>query len=562
MPRFAAIDVGSNASRLMIVEADRPDRLKTLFARRVPVRMGHGVFQTGRLDAKTVDQSVRTLSDFAEILEEFEVDHYRAVVTASARDADDREPFLARVRAESGLRLEPIDGIEEARLVRLAVSSAVRLEGKNALLMDLGGGSLELSELDNGETGWSVSLEIGTVRLLEAFLDLRKPVKPDQERLLLEYIERMLSQVTVNLVGPGKAPPHGPVRRDRFDMVVGTGGNFEAIAELASSRPKVIDSARAGALLTQASRMSPMERMRRYKLKADRADVIVPALYVLRAVTDRTRAREVIAPGVGLKDGILLELIEKSFRVWDYRGEEDAIVRASIQLGRRYHFDEPHSEQVDRLATALFDATASIHKLGSEDRNLLRVAALLHDVGDFVHYASHHKHTQYVIEHSDIMGLNANSRMIAGCIARYHRRAVPTAKHASYSKLHPMEKTRVRKLSAILRVADALDREHRGKVGDISVIVEPKRVVLRVQGKEDLSLETWTMVRKAEPFETLFRRKIQIIERNKTRVTPKAERPTKAARPKKKPQKTKRPKKTLKAIKKGAKRAVAKKRKR
>jgi exopolyphosphatase/guanosine-5'-triphosphate,3'-diphosphate pyrophosphatase len=500
VPKFASIDMGSNASRLRIVEADGPQELREVASLRVPVRLGHEVFLTGRLDPRIIDQAVAAVRRFAEAIDDAEVERYRAVVTASARESDDAEALVSRVRRETGIALEAIDGSEEARLVRLAVSRVIDLREKRALLMDLGGGSLEITEVAEGEPVFSTSLEIGTVRLLESFLASGKRVEPAQERLLVEYLERMLVPLAPDLA------------RRRYDLVVGTGGNFEAIAQLASKpgAPRVIDVGRARELLGRLSRMTPKERASAHGLRPDRADVIVPALYAMLAVADHARAREVHAPGVGLKDGILYELVDKHFRVWDYRGEEDASASAAVQLGRRYHFDEAHARQVERLAVAIFDGLASLHKLGPTARRYLRLAALLHDVGDFIHFASHHKHTQYLIEHSEITGLSPTERVLVGCVARYHRRAMPSTRHESYARLDPASRVVVRKLASILRIADALDREHLGKVKDVQVAVSSGVVTLRLRGEGDIALEQWTVARKAALFEATFRRKLVV----------------------------------------------------
>lgn len=500
MPRFASIDVGSNATRLLIVEAESPTQLKVLEQRRAPVRMGHSVFVTGRLDPGSIDECVAAMKTYAALMDELDVESYRAVVTASARDAENADALLSAVGA-AGIELEAIDGTEEARLVKLAVEEKVRLDDKRALLVDLGGGSLELSEVHHDEVRFSTSLPIGTVRLLESFLTNGEPVTPAQELLLNEYIERVLQPVTPDFM------------RRSYDVVAGTGGNFDAIAELcpaAGATLPAIDVRRARQLLQRMTKMKTSERRKTFDLKPDRADVIVPALYVVSRVADLARTDTILAPGVGLKEGLVRELVQKHFRVWDPKIDEAVAVRAVLQLGRRYHFDEPHATQVDRLATQLFDRLAPIHGLGEEDRVLLRVAALAHDIGDFVHYAAHHKHTQYILEHSDLMGLSAHARKLAGCIARYHRRAAPHAKHTSFGALDADDQRRVKRLSAILRIADALDRGHRSKVHQLDVKITAREVSLKASGREDLSLEIWTAERKAAYFAEMMERKIKV----------------------------------------------------
>lgn len=500
MPSFASIDVGSNASRLLIAEAEDPSGLRYVESLRAPVRLGHAVFLTGRLDPQAIDECIDALKHFKEHLATRPVEALRAVVTASARDAVNAHELLERAREEAGVPLEAISGTEEARLVKIAVDSKLPLEGSRALLVDLGGGSLELTEVHHEEVRYSTSLEIGTVRLLESFLSSRKAVTDTQEKLLGEYVDRML------------APVEESFRRKRYDVVAGTGGNFEALAQLcpvAGRELPTIDVRAARALLTRLRKMAPAERRAAYELRADRADVIVPALYVILRVADLARTEEIVAPGVGLKEGILVELVDKHFRVWDYAVDEHAMARAAVQLGRRYHFDEPHATQVDRLACLLFDGLTALHELGPVDRQILRAAALLHDIGDFISSAAHHKHTQYIIENTDLMGLSPEHREVVACVARYHRRAMPSTNHALFKRLGPADRKRVRKLASILRVADALDRGHRSKVRTLEVQVGADEVSVAPKGTGDLALEVWTARRKAELFERTFGRTLR-----------------------------------------------------
>ncbi len=500
MPRFASIDIGSNASRLLVVEAESADRIVELASIRKPVRMGHAVFLTGKLDPRAVDECVRVLKEFQRRIADLDVTEVRAVVTASARDAENAAILLERA-ADAGVELEAIDGTEEARLVKVAVEKRISLTDKRALLCDLGGGSLELSEVHHDEVRFSTSLEIGTVRLLESFLDHGKPVTKAQEKLLVEYIERVLAPV---------AQSYGS---RTYDVVAGTGGSFDAIAALVPMTGRAmptIDVSAARKLLTRMKKLTAAARRKRFELRPDRADVIVPALYALVAVADLARTDAIVAPGVGLKEGVAAELVEKHFRVWDPKLDEHLASRAAIQLGRRYHFDETHATQVDRLAVLLFDRLAELHGLGPEDRVLLRVAALTHDIGEFVESSAHHKHTQYIVEHSEIMGLSPELKTIVGCIARYHRRADPSPKHETFGSLDAEAQRKVRRLSALLRIADALDRGHRSKVQTLDVAVSNREVALKAVGREDLSLEMWTTARKAALFEQTFKRPVRI----------------------------------------------------
>jgi exopolyphosphatase/guanosine-5'-triphosphate,3'-diphosphate pyrophosphatase len=251
-------------------------------------------------------------------------------------------------------------------------------------------------------------------------------------------------------------------------------------------------------------------RRERWGLRGDRADVIVPAMFVLSAVAERVGCATIAAPGVGLKDGILAELVDRAFRVWDERGEQAEVEAEAVELGKKYRFDEAHARHVAELAASLFDQLADLHHMGPDERRLLRLSALLHDIGDFVGFESHHKHTYYLIQHADLMGLSPSHKEVVANVARYHRKSLPDLSHPGYRKLDRRERAVVRKLAALLRVADAFDREHQGKVLEVAVRLTPGRIALRavanprVVGEAALSLERWTALRKADLMEDVF----------------------------------------------------------
>lgn len=497
MPRFAAIDLGSNALRLRIVEADRPrddgPPWKEVTSLRAPVRLGRDVFLLGALAPNVVAAACDALRRFREAMDEAKVEHYRAVATSAVREATNGEVLIARAEREAGVKLEIIEGVEEARLVALAVGRRIGLESRRALLVDIGGGSTELTLVQRGKTRFVKSLPIGTVRLLEAFVDTNDPKQ--SEALVARYVDRVL----------GEALPELPV--GSFELLVGTGGNIDALAQLCRTETPdgpAIDVGRMRALLAKLWKMTPAQRAQGYSLRPDRADVIVPAAAVLLRVAELFRAGAIVAPGVGLKEGILEELVAKHFARWDASGERQAIEEACLALGRRYQFDEAHGRLVAKLATRLFDALADRHGLGERERLLLSAGGLLHDIGDFVRYEGHHRHGCYLIEHSDVMGLSPEERRIVANLARYHRKGPPDLSHPSFRELsRPAQKT-VRVLASILRVADGLDREHRGKVRDVAPVVEKGRLRLVVQAEGDLALEEWTVAHKAGMFRDVF----------------------------------------------------------
>ena len=505
MPRFAAIDVGSNAMRLRVVEADSVSQIRELHAERASVRLGRDVFLQGRLQSGAVSSACETLRHFREILDLHKVDRYRAVATSAVREAENGSLLVERARREAGIELEVIEGIEEARLVRVAIVGRLGLRDQRALLLDLGGGSLEISLIDRGNLRASKSLPIGTVRLLEMFHARSADGEAEMAR---EYVERQLREIAAE------------IPRGSFDVSIGTGGNFDTLAQLCPpSDVPVTEAARAmpsldvesvRALLPRLSALSPEERRSTYGLRPDRADVIVPASEIVVGVADAFGVTRIVAPGIGLREGVLEELIEKHFDVWDYGGEASASLEAALRLGRRYAFDEAHGMLVARLSADLFDQLLPLHRLGERDRLLMRTAGLLHDVGDFIRYEGHHRHSQYILQNSDIVGLTPTERSIVANVARYHRKAHPDTAHPSFRDLERDDRSRVRILSAILRIADALDREHAGKVTAVRAVPEKGRMKLHLTGAPERQLEEWTVGRKSALFEEVFDLAVEI----------------------------------------------------
>jgi exopolyphosphatase/guanosine-5'-triphosphate,3'-diphosphate pyrophosphatase len=431
-----------------------------------------------------------------------QVDAYRAVATSAVREAKNGAVLIERVRREAGIELEAIEGIEEARLIQLAVTRRLSLGSQRALLIDVGGGSTELTLLDHGQAEYTTSLPIGTVRLLETFMRGAETMNHARQRLIEETIDRALAE----------AIPH----IERVDTLVTTGGSVDTLLDLcpADGQKGAIDVSSARALFKKMREVTTEERRNTWNLRPDRADTILPALVIFLRCADAFQQRTWIAPGVGVSAGVLLELIDRHFDVWDAHREANEILEACARLGRRFKFDEPHALHVGRLATQLFDDLREVHAFGHRDRLLLRCGAMLHDVGDFLHYSGHHKHSYYIILHSDIMGIHPEERAIIANIARYHRKGPPDNAHVNFRELSKEARGKVRGLAAILRIADALDREHRQKVENVRTVVdrEAGRIVLYLRGDKERELEEWSLENKASMWREEYDLDVQLAE--------------------------------------------------
>jgi exopolyphosphatase / guanosine-5'-triphosphate,3'-diphosphate pyrophosphatase len=535
MARLAAIDIGSNAIRLRVVDVDAPLMaeegprfypFRDVLADRAAVRLGHDVFTKGRLEVGVIGAACDALRRFRAAMDAAKVERYRAVATSAAREASNGELLLERAERESRVHVEIIEGVEEARLVQLAVVERMPLGNRRTLLVDIGGGSTELTLLDGRRPIFARSLPVGTVRLLEAFLDGRGPIDASHRKLLEEYIDRACGDAFREI--------DDATDGSGVDVVMGTGGNLETLADLcpmpvAFPEGRAIEVRSMRRLIDELAQRTVDERVLTYNLRPDRADTIVPAATVLCRVAEAFGREAIAAPGVGLKEGVLVDLAREHFVPRDFGGEATSVTEACLRLGRRYHFDEQHGTLVARFATRLFDDLAARHRMSPRDRILLHAAALLHDVGDFVRYEGHHKHSYYLIVHADLMGLSPAEREIVANVARYHRKSPPQLDHENFRALSREDRAKVKAMASILRIADALDREHRAKVTGVAGRIDTDSLVLELYGTEDRSLEEWTVAAKCGMLKDALGLDVRIADGGTTRTpgtSPPPRRPT------------------------------------
>lgn len=500
--RAAAIDIGSNAIRFLATEFIEPARHVVLEQVRAPVRLGHDTFLSGRLAPGAIDAAVETLSAYAARMKALGIDRYRAVATSAVRDSRNGEELVGRAREQARIDIEIITGAEEIRLVHQAVRSRIALGADKWVLADLGGGSVEVSLVDDHDVHWSVSHGMGSVRLLEE-LQVAGDEPGRFRRRLQEYT------ATLRIPGVGRA------RRAGF---IATGGNIETLARLARSQTDErgvsllpLDALRA--TIELLARMPYRQRVEQLGLREDRADVILPAATVYETLCARAGFDTIHVPHVGLKEGIVLDLVDDYARHEPHAERQEQIVLAgATALGRRFRFDAAHGRHVARLALSLFEQLRDHHELEPDDRRILAAAAVLHDIGLFIGYRRHHKHSLYVISQSELPGLTPREILMVANVARYHRKGDPAPHHEAFTALSEKERTRVTRLASLLRIADALDREHQQTVREARVRVHNGTATLEARGTGDLILERWAVQKKAALFETTLGLRLRFKE--------------------------------------------------
>ena len=493
---LAVVDLGSNSVRLQVALVSADGTIAVIAEDRAAVRLGEQVFRTGRLSTDSISRTAVALARFAKIAERAGAEHVRAVATSAVREASNRAQLIRTVRAHSGIRLEVISGAEEARLVCLGVLLGTAPRERN-LLLDIGGGSTEIISASGDEPQAAFSLSLGSVRLSEFFVK-SDPVAPSEARLIDEAIEEAMGEVDPLLVG-------------RFHRLIGSAGTTSAVLSLArrlgvdgaASRAGRVTHAEVANVLARL-RGSTTKQRRKLGVEEHRIDIIYAGTAILEGVMRRLRVDEVENTTRGLRDGLMADLVRRVVKPPAAGLHQEAAVLEGLRaFGRRCGYREEHAEQVAQLSTSLFDQLRELHGMGAEERALLQAAGLLHDVGTFVSYNRHHKHSYYLIYHADLPGFTDRERELIATIARYHRRSPPKDGHEAFQLLLPEERIVVRRLAAILRVADGLDRGHRRHVRSVKVERTAKTLRIDVHASPGAELEVWSAQQKVDLLEEI-----------------------------------------------------------
>jgi exopolyphosphatase/guanosine-5'-triphosphate,3'-diphosphate pyrophosphatase len=502
LPRLAAIDVGSNAMRLAIASVDDDGNMHMIHTDREPVRLGGDVFSKGEISDARLVEAMEAFLKFRKSTNEYKVKSVRAVGTSALREARNRDYCIRQIAKTTEITIDVISTEEEARFEYLAVSRAVKLQGKVALLVDVGGGSVEVSLVTENEIVATESFGIGTVRLLQ-MLDQRRQG---------ERVFRQLAREYINVSGTRLRKAIG---ERRIDICIATGGNVETLGDLRvqlcdADDDRSITLADLDAILKQLQLRSYEERIKDFGLRKDRADVIIPAIIVLQTVAKEARVQEIEIPRVGVREGLLIDMARDLGRRSPPPDRTQLITSAKL-LGRKYDYEAEHAQSVSRFAVGLFDATKRLHKLGPDERVLLEVAALLHDIGYYLGTTDHHKNTWYLINASPLVGVGESEKEIIALVTRYHTRSTPKPNHKEFMDLSPKRRRIVMMLAAILRLAEALDREHANKVRSFKLTIHRKKVTLTLRGEGDMLLEKWALNYGAKLFEKTFKKKMVIV---------------------------------------------------
>jgi exopolyphosphatase / guanosine-5'-triphosphate,3'-diphosphate pyrophosphatase len=488
--QLAAIDAGSNAIRLVIARATSPKDIEILDNERASVRLGHNAFTRRVISGATISRAARAFRQFRDRMDQYNVGAYRAVATAAAREARNYRRLMDRIRRKAGIELEVIGAEEEARLVCSAVEWAVGDRVQPRLIFDLGGGSLELNFYQRGVLEHRIGLPLGTIRLMETY-SIEGAIDEDDANRLRHHILSLL-----------RSAMPSPPRLSR-SLAVACGGNAEALVRIAQGPPiERIPTINTRLLRDQTWRMLGLDipgRMRVFRLRKDRAEVIGIAAIIFNTLAKWLDLRTMLVPGVGVREGILLDLVAEQYSVRitseEEKGRASELLASARWFARRLDYNPQHAEQVARLALSLFDQLRPIHEM----------AALLHDVGHFISRKSHHRHGEYLIRNGEIPGLRGWRRDMVAAVVRYHNsKSEPELEHASYAALDSERRRHARLLTSLLRIAEKLESEHAQHITGVDVQISGHKAIFVIRASEGTRLDLMGLERKSTLFEREF----------------------------------------------------------
>jgi exopolyphosphatase/guanosine-5'-triphosphate,3'-diphosphate pyrophosphatase len=502
--RLAAIDIGTNSIRCIVVEAAENAGFRVLDDEKASVRLGEGLTASGLISAAAWERARQALLRMRKISEGLGCGEIVAVATSAARRAANGREFIAAMHRETGIAIRIIDGEEEAELAALSARHHFNMGNTRYGLADIGGGSIEVVLATGDHIEELVSLELGAVFLTESFLS-RDPIPGKDFDRLHKHLRK-----TVHRTFAGCANP--------LRCLIGSGGTMTSVAGMVmDQRRESYDTVHGYEvlrseivhLLAMLKRKSCKERRDIPGLNPERADIIVAGVAALDALmaffdTNLLRINE-----RGIREGLIIRALSER-GLWQ-KGGEGRDWLASVQaFARSCHADDAHGEQVRTLALAILAALPSDPLLDARARQMLEAAALLHDVGYFISYDRHHKHSYHLIRHAELFDFSPREREIVANLARYHRKGLPKLKHENFARLVPADQVLVGKLGGILRLADGLDRRRSQAVEALACTATTDAFTIDLHGSGDLSVEVYGGQTKGDLFAAVFGRDVLI----------------------------------------------------
>lgn len=501
------IDVGTNSARLMVVRLNPNMSYTIINQHKVMVRLGEGEFLKGRLQPEAIDRTVLVLKRFVEMARNLGAEDFWAVATSATRDAENRQVFLERVWEEAGLDLKVISGLEEARLIYLGVSSGFHLGDKTALFIDIGGGSTE-TILGNQFEFFSLdSMKLGAIRLKNMFLgEDTGEVSAERYSILRQHVRNSALRTIQR------------VKKEEIHLTFGSSGTIENLYDIAQKNfpgkkkdpqpdTEAMTIKEVEHTIQMMCSMSLSERTRIPGMNPERADIIIPGAAILHTLMEEIGIGEIHVSRRSLRNGLLQDyLLRGKFGYLEKEAQLSVREQSVLQLGRSCGFNETHARHISELALDIFDSAGEcgMHLLSGTMRELLKYAALLHDVGMFLSFSNHHAHTYYIIRNAELLGFNNSEIALMASTAFYHSKKYPRKKHPEFASLDSDSQKAVRVLSMFLSIAESLDRTHHQLVKGAYFTMDQGIPLLVIKAVEGSEIELWALEAHQKYFNKIF----------------------------------------------------------
>ena len=503
--RLAAIDIGTNSIRCIVVEVDKAGKYKVLDDEKTTVRLGEGLVEDGVLSPAAWQRAIDALTQMKKIVDGYGVVGIEAVATSAVRRAGNGSDFVAAVAARIGLKIEVISGEDEAELALTSALNNFDMDWTRYALVDIGGGSVEVVTALGNHVEEIYSLDLGAVVLTENFID-KDPIGRGDYQRLRKHVHKTLKGAF-------------PAEELSVQCLLGSGGTMTAIAAIVMAMRKEgygsihgyeVLRSEVVHLLQMLLRKDLKERSSIPGLNPDRADIIVAGVIVVDELMDLFKVNLLRINERGIREGLILKALKKHNLLPTDKAPQNWR-NGVLEFARSCHHDEEHALQVAKLSQEIFASVASPFSLGDKAGQMLEAAALLHDVGYFIGYSSHHKHTYHLIRHADLFGFTPRERELIAQIARYHRKSLPKKKHESFIRLNSQDQLIVMRLGGILRLADGLDRRRNSLVSAVDCSLSASACVVGLKGGGDVSVELVSGKTKGDLFEIAFDRKLHLV---------------------------------------------------
>lgn len=505
---LAAIDIGTNSIHMILVKVQEGNRFDILMQEKSMVKLGLGVFANNELSPEALERGVETVKKYVQLADQYGVDDIIVSATSASREAKNGREFLDRLIQEAGISPRLISGKEEARLIFLAVRQAIAIKKEKVLVLDIGGGSTEAVVGDQHRVYFGNSMKLGVLRLLDK-VGHSGPLTEEAQQDLQGHIRQAASKLMET------------VRETGFDRVIGTSGTIRSLAEACLEKTENPDPERVNAeeihlddliqLRNKLIRANPDTRAAIPGISPNRSDAIHLGALLLVELLQLAGADRITISDASLRDGMILHYIEKhKLQIGSETQGKNLREKSCIWLANRYETELDAKKHVSGLALQLFDQLKSLHGAGDPERSLLYHAALIYDVGLYVKFQDYHKHSRYIIDHSQLRGFTNEEVLVLGHLARYHRKKGPRKKHKKFKRLSPAQRNQVRLLAGILRIAIGLDKTKNQWVQTVYCLPGRSAIEIKVFAEENIALELWEARRFSDTLSHFLKKDIRL----------------------------------------------------